>query len=67
MIVVIAGPTASGKTDLALKLAKHFDGYILNGDSRQVFKELNIGTAKPTEKEIIDSNIQHQLFGNISA
>ena len=66
MIVVIAGPTASGKTDLALKLAKHFDGYILNGDSRQVFKELNIGTAKPTEKEIKRSNLKHKLFGHIS-
>lgn len=49
-ILVILGPTASGKTDLALKLAKKFNGYIISADSRQVYKDLNIGTAKPAGK-----------------
>ena len=51
-IIVIAGPTASGKSKIAYALAKEFDGYIINGDSRQVYKELNIGTAKPTKKDL---------------
>ena len=38
MIVVIAGATATGKTEIAIKLAQNFNGYIINGDSRQVFK-----------------------------
>lgn len=46
-IVVVLGPTASGKTDLGLELAKKFNGEIINADSRQVYKEMNIGTAKP--------------------
>jgi len=49
-ILVILGPTASGKTNLALKLAKKFNGYIISADSRQVYKDLNIGTAKPKGK-----------------
>ncbi len=67
-IIVIAGPTASGKSDIALNLAKEINGYIINGDSRQLYKQLNIGTAKPNfEKEIegniytID-NIKHYLY-----
>jgi tRNA dimethylallyltransferase len=51
-IIVIAGPTASGKSKIAYELASEFDGYIINGDSRQVYKELNIGTAKPTKKDL---------------
>ncbi|MGI6423176.1 MAG: tRNA (adenosine(37)-N6)-dimethylallyltransferase MiaA [Candidatus Dojkabacteria bacterium] len=67
-IIVIAGPTASGKSSLAIKLAKQLGGYIINGDSRQVYKYLNIGTAKPTPQEILDNNvwvidgIRHYLF-----
>lgn len=49
-IVVILGPTASGKTELALKIAKKFNGYIISADSRQIYKEMNIGTAKPRGK-----------------
>ncbi|PIT88390.1 MAG: tRNA (adenosine(37)-N6)-dimethylallyltransferase MiaA [Candidatus Magasanikbacteria bacterium CG10_big_fil_rev_8_21_14_0_10_36_32] len=45
-IIIILGPTASGKTALSLKLAKKFNGEIINADSRQVYKEMNIGTAK---------------------
>jgi len=66
MIVAITGATATGKSKLALKLAKEFNGYILNGDSRQVYKELNIGTAKPSSQEIKKSRIEHELFGHVS-
>lgn len=50
-IVVIVGPTASGKTALSLELAKKFNGEIVNADSRQVYKEMNIGTAKAPKDE----------------
>jgi len=50
-VLVIAGPTASGKTALSVKLAHYFDGEIISGDSTQVYKELEIGTAKITENE----------------
>ncbi|PRY82257.1 tRNA (adenosine(37)-N6)-dimethylallyltransferase MiaA [Alkalibacterium olivapovliticus] len=50
-IIVIVGPTAVGKTQLSLELARTFDGEIINGDSMQVYKGLDIGTAKVTEKE----------------
>lgn len=56
-IVVIAGPSASGKSDIALKLAKDIHGYIINGDSRQLYKDLNIGTAKPKFDEKISDGI----------
>ena len=46
-VIVIAGPTASGKTDWALKLAKEFNGEIIAADSRQIYKKMTIGTAKP--------------------
>jgi len=59
-LIVILGPTASGKTDLAIKLAKKFNGEIVCADSRQVYKEMNIGTAKPILSEI--KKIPHHLF-----
>lgn len=46
-IISLVGPTASGKTDLAIKLAKKFDGFVISADSRQVYKSMNIGTGKP--------------------
>ena len=46
-VVAIIGPTASGKTGLAISLAKEFAGEIVNADSRQVYKKMDIGTAKP--------------------
>lgn len=51
-IIVIAGPTASGKTGLSVELAKRLDIEIISADSRQVFKYLDIGTAKPTAEEL---------------
>lgn len=50
-LIVIAGPTASGKTALSLKLAKKFKGEIISADSRAIYKKLDIGTAKPTKEE----------------
>ncbi|MFA5228393.1 MAG: tRNA (adenosine(37)-N6)-dimethylallyltransferase MiaA [Candidatus Paceibacterota bacterium] len=49
-LIVIVGPTASGKTDLVMKLAKKFNGEIVSADSQMIYKEMNIGTAKPPKK-----------------
>ncbi len=51
-LLVITGPTAVGKTALSIQLAKHFQTVILSSDSRQFFKEMSIGTAKPTKEEM---------------
>lgn len=51
-LVVIAGPTAVGKTKLSIELAKHYHSAILSADSRQIYKELTIGTAKPSEQQL---------------
>jgi tRNA dimethylallyltransferase len=51
-LIVVAGPTASGKTSLAIELAQYFETEILSCDSRQFFKETNIGTAKPNAEEL---------------
>lgn len=50
-LVVIVGPTASGKTALAIELAERFDGEIICADSRTIYKDMDIGTAKPTQEE----------------
>lgn len=70
-LVVISGPTASGKTALSIALAKHFETCVLSADSRQFYKELEIGTAKPTPEEMdgvphffIDS---HHLTDEVTA
>ena len=60
MIIVIAGPTCSGKSSLAIKLALALDAEIINGDAFQVYKYFNIGTAKPTLKE--RTIVPHHLF-----
>lgn len=59
-IIVILGPTASGKSDLAVKLAKKFNGEIISADSRQVYRGLNIGSGKITKKEM--RGIPHHLL-----
>lgn len=60
MIICIVGPTGVGKTKLSVELAKLFDGEIINADSTQVYKDLNIATAKVTEEE--KEGIPHHLF-----
>ena len=47
-ILVICGPTASGKTALAVELARRFDGEVVSADSMQIYRRMDIGTAKPT-------------------
>lgn len=61
LVVVVAGPTASGKTSLGIELAKHFDGEIVSADSMQIYKNMDIATAKPTPKE--QSMAKHHLIG----
>jgi len=60
LIIVLLGPTASGKTEVASSLAKEVNGEIISADSMQVYKHLNIGTAKPSRK--IRQNISHHLI-----
>jgi tRNA dimethylallyltransferase len=49
-LIVIVGPTAVGKTALAIRLAQHFNTEIISADSRQIYRELDIGTANPARK-----------------
>lgn len=63
-LVVIAGPTGVGKTALAIQLAKHFNTKILSADSRQFYKEMSIGTAKPTTAEL--SEAEHLFIDSLS-
>ena len=62
-IYFIVGPTAIGKSSLAIKVAKKFNGQIINVDSIQVYENLNILTSRPNEKEIIE--VKHHLYGHI--
>ena len=62
-IILISGPTASGKSDFAIKIAKKINGEIINADSMQVYKRLKILTARPIKKEWKD--IKHHLYGII--
>jgi tRNA dimethylallyltransferase len=63
-LVVITGPTAVGKTQLCLDIARHFDIPIINADSRQIYKELSIGTDKPTAEEL--QQVKHYFVGTLS-
>ena len=63
-LITIVGPTAIGKTSLAIKLARKYKTEIISADSRQFYRELNIGTAKPSKDEL--SSINHHLINNIS-
>ncbi len=60
MILVLTGPTGSGKTDMAISLAKKLNGAIINADAFQVYRELNIATAKPSEAQRLE--VPHFLF-----
>lgn len=63
-VIVICGPTASGKTALSIELAKKINGEIISADSMQIYKEMNIGTAKPSVSEM--QGIKHYLLDFIS-
>ena len=63
-IILISGPTASGKTNFAVKLAKKINGEIINADSMQVYKQFKILTARPNKKE--QKNVKHYLYGVVN-
>ena len=63
-VIVICGPTASGKTALSIELAKKINGEIVSCDSMQIYKEMDIGTAKPTKEEM--QGIKHYMIDIIS-
>jgi len=62
-IILISGPTASGKSDFAVRVAKKINGEIINADSMQVYKQFKILTARPNKKQ--QKNIRHHLYGII--
>ena len=61
-LVVIAGPTAVGKTKLSIALAKFYNSVIISADSRQFYRVMNIGTAKPSESEL--ALVKHYFINN---
>jgi tRNA dimethylallyltransferase len=63
--ILIAGPTASGKSKLALELAERHGGVIINADSMQVYRELSVLTARPTSEET--AQVPHRLYGHVAA
>lgn len=63
-VIVICGPTASGKTALSIELAKKINGEIVSADSMQIYKDMNIGTAKPSKQEM--QGIKHYLLDCVS-
>ncbi|MBQ6936745.1 MAG: tRNA (adenosine(37)-N6)-dimethylallyltransferase MiaA [Clostridia bacterium] len=63
-IIVVVGPTASGKTALGIHLAQKFNGEVVSGDSMQIYKDMNIATAKPTEEEM--QGVKHHLIGFVN-
>ncbi len=63
-LIVVCGPTASGKTKLAITIAKYFDAEIFSADARQFYKEMTIGTAKPSAAEL--NEVPHHFINNLS-
>lgn len=63
-LIVIVGPTGIGKTDLSIDIAKHYHTEIISSDSRQVYKELKIGTAVPSDDQL--KQVKHHFIGNVS-
>jgi tRNA dimethylallyltransferase len=63
-LIVIGGPTGSGKTELAIRLARHFSTEILSADSRQFYREMNVGTAKPTQEQLRQA--KHYFINSLS-
>lgn len=64
-VILIAGPTASGKSGFALRLAEEIGGSVINADSMQVYHELSIITARPTAEEM--SRVPHRLYGHVAS
>ena len=62
-IILISGPTASGKSSFAVRLAQNINGEIINADSMQIYKQLKILTARPSKKD--QKNIKHHLYGTV--
>ena len=62
-VIVVVGPTASGKTDLSIALARHYNAPILSTDSRQVYKGLPIGTAYPSQEQL--DMVEHHFIGEL--
>ena len=60
-IILISGPTASGKSNFSIKLAKKINGEIVNADSMQIYKELKVLTARPKKKN--KQNFKHNIYG----
>ncbi len=63
-LIVVVGPTAVGKTGLAIRLAEHFKTEIISADSRQIYKELEIGTAKPSKEEL--ARVKHHFINTMA-
>ena len=63
-VILLAGPTASGKSKLAVKLAKHFKGEIINADSMQIYKEFSVLSSRPSKSDI--KKVKHHLYGILS-
>ena len=63
-LIVIGGPTAAGKTSLAINLAHQFDAEIISADSRQFYREMTIGTAKPSQQEL--DSVTHHFIDSLS-
>src|SRR5712672_3489717 len=63
--ILIAGPTASGKSALALGLAAKLEGVIVNADSMQVYRDLRVITARPTPEQ--EASVPHRLYGHVDA
>ena len=63
-VVLLAGPTASGKSKLAIKLAKYLNGEIINADSMQIYKEFLVLSSRPSKSDI--KKVKHHLYGIFS-
>ena len=63
-VIIITGPTASGKTELGIELALHLDTSIISADSRQCYRELNIGVAKPSNHQLVQ--VKHHFINSHS-
>jgi tRNA dimethylallyltransferase len=61
--VLIAGPTASGKSALAIRVAEAFGGVVINADSMQVYRDLRVITARPTPED--EARVPHRLYGHV--